>query len=450
MYESAADCARLRSSELKEHNGIMMFAKSYFGLNRSKAVSAAVIGIGAVGSVCLTHPAAYAAALATVNSAVTCATTAACVSGTNTKSGPGVSGTSSSGYGVLGTSTSNDGVKAVSSTWNGVSGLSTSAYGVKGVSSTNDGVYGSTTSGDAAIFGYATSSNYESVGVEGISSAGAGLFGSTNSANSAGVIGYAPAGIGISASTDSSSAYNAALYADASAGSAGTITQSYSGVGLSAASTTGYGLQAFSSNGPEALTAFNSGGDGADIRGTYIGIIGRAPASGGFPIALTDSAGNVVFQVDGAGDVAYKGQLQTLARTRSGATVQSYSATTTQPTVEDYGTGQLIAGSASVTLDPTFASTIDMTTAYRVFITPDGDTRGLFVATKTARGFVVRESQGGRSTVTFDYRIVATTQGQFGKRMSVASKASIANAPIAADHQTPVVPHVIRPALHAH
>jgi hypothetical protein len=33
----------------------------------------------------------------------------------------------------------------------------------------------------------------------------------------------------------------------------------------------------------------------------------------------------------------------------------------------------------------------------------------------------VRESQGGRSTVEFDYRIVATALGESGRRMSLIS-----------------------------
>jgi len=59
--------------------------------------------------------------------------------------------------------------------------------------------------------------------------------------------------------------------------------------------------------------------------------------------------------------------------------------------------------------------------AYRVFLTPNGDTCGLFVQKKTLQGFIVPESQGGRSTVTFDYRIVATPLGQLGRRMSAAT-----------------------------
>ena len=102
----------------------------------------------------------------------------------------------------------------------------------------------------------------------------------------------------------------------------------------------------------------------------------------------------------------------------------------------------LSAGSASVVLDPTFASSIDMRTPYRVFITPDGDTHGLFVALKTARGFIVRETEGGRSSIAFDYRILATAQGQVGKRMSQVGLASFPRAPITTlkRHKVPAMP----------
>ncbi len=76
--------------------------------------------------------------------------------------------------------------------------------------------------------------------------------------------------------------------------------------------------------------------------------------------------------------------------------VRSFSAHSTQPTVEDTGTAQLVAGAAGVRLDPAFAASIEPTAAYRVFVTPNGGTRGLFVASKSAGGFVVRESQAGR------------------------------------------------------
>jgi hypothetical protein len=43
---------------------------------------------------------------------------------------------------------------------------------------------------------------------------------------------------------------------------------------------------------------------------------------------------------------------------------------------------------------------------YRVFVTPEGDCRGLYVRRKSANSFVVRELMGGKSSVAFSYRIV--------------------------------------------
>ena len=296
-------------------------------------------------------------------------------------------------------------------------------------------MFGSTTSGAAAIYG--TGSDF-SAGLSGTSSNGDGVDGNSSGSGD-GVFGSSTSGTGVSGYSESDS--GTGVYGFNFGGGTGVYASTSSGAGLYGDALSGYGVQAHTSRGPEALTAFNDSGDGSDIRGTYIGMIGRAPASGGYPLVLTDSNGNDLFQVDGAGNVAFTGQLQTLARTSGGGTVQSYSPKATEPVMEDTGTAQLSAGSASVMLDPTFAASIDMRTPYRVFITPDGDTHGLFVALKTAHGFIVRESQGGRSSVAFDYRIVASTQGQIGKRMSLVSSAIFARAPITA------LKHYAAPAL---
>jgi hypothetical protein len=42
-----------------------------------------------------------------------------------------------------------------------------------------------------------------------------------------------------------------------------------------------------------------------------------------------------------------------------------------------------------------------------VFLTPEGDCRGLYVSERDERGFIVRELQGGHSDLGFSYRIVA-------------------------------------------
>ncbi len=71
---------------------------------------------------------------------------------------------------------------------------------------------------------------------------------------------------------------------------------------------------------------------------------------------------------------------------------------------EDFGTAKLKGGRAVVKLDPDFAKVI--TRDYRVFLTPEGDCRGLYVHQKSAASFEVRELLGGESAIAFCYRIV--------------------------------------------
>ena len=71
---------------------------------------------------------------------------------------------------------------------------------------------------------------------------------------------------------------------------------------------------------------------------------------------------------------------------------------------EDFGTAKLKGGRAVVKLDADFAKVI--TRDYRVFLTPEGDCRGLYVRRKTAASFEVRELMGGESAIPFSYRVV--------------------------------------------
>lgn len=85
---------------------------------------------------------------------------------------------------------------------------------------------------------------------------------------------------------------------------------------------------------------------------------------------------------------------------------------------EDYGSAELVEGAARVLLDAGFASTV-ATSEYYVFLMPEGDCRGLFVAKKDAEGFMVRELQGGRATLRFSYRIVARRKDVEAPRLAV-------------------------------
>jgi hypothetical protein len=78
---------------------------------------------------------------------------------------------------------------------------------------------------------------------------------------------------------------------------------------------------------------------------------------------------------------------------------------------EDFGHATLSNGVVHVEIDSTFAQTINTEMTYHVFLTPNGDCKGLYVAKKTATGFEVRELGGGQTNVTFDYRIVARRKG---------------------------------------
>lgn len=82
---------------------------------------------------------------------------------------------------------------------------------------------------------------------------------------------------------------------------------------------------------------------------------------------------------------------------------------------EDFGTARLKRGRAVVKLDADFAKVIKRGD-YRVFLTPEGDSRGLYVRRKSAASFEVRESQGGKSSIAFSYRVVGRRKDITGPR----------------------------------
>jgi hypothetical protein len=84
---------------------------------------------------------------------------------------------------------------------------------------------------------------------------------------------------------------------------------------------------------------------------------------------------------------------------------------------EDFGTGTLAHGTATVELDPDFAALVH-TDGYHVFLTPTGDSKGLYVSSRTATGFTVREQQGGTSSLAFDYRVVAKRKDVAAPRLA--------------------------------
>jgi len=86
---------------------------------------------------------------------------------------------------------------------------------------------------------------------------------------------------------------------------------------------------------------------------------------------------------------------------------------------EDFGTARLVRGRTRVKLDRDFAKVVRLAD-YHVFISPAGDSRGLYVSKKTKEGFEVREQQGGTGNVRFSYRIVARRKDFTAKRFARA------------------------------
>jgi hypothetical protein len=85
---------------------------------------------------------------------------------------------------------------------------------------------------------------------------------------------------------------------------------------------------------------------------------------------------------------------------------------------EDAGSAQLSDGEAIVNLEPIFGQTVNTEMEYHVFLTPNGDCRGLYVSRKSSTSFEVRELGGGASSIAFDYRIMAKRKGYEGIRLA--------------------------------
>jgi hypothetical protein len=78
---------------------------------------------------------------------------------------------------------------------------------------------------------------------------------------------------------------------------------------------------------------------------------------------------------------------------------------------EDIGSGQLTNGQAVVNIEAVFGETVNTSVDYHVFLTPNGDCKGLYVTQKSPGSFVVHELGGGTSSIAFDYRVVAKRKG---------------------------------------
>jgi len=121
------------------------------------------------------------------------------------------------------------------------------------------------------------------------------------------------------------------------------------------------------------------------------------------------------------GDLVCTGSTSQVVPLADKRQVQLYAMASPENWFEDFGSGTLQRGSASIALEPTFRETVSSSEEYHVFLTPKGDCKGLYVTGETANGFEVRELGEGKSSIAFDYRIVVRRKGYETIRLADAS-----------------------------
>ena len=377
-----------------------------------------------------------------------CQTSQPCVDVVNTGPGEAIRGLSHNDSGVDGATRAssthggeghiNAGVRGVDTSAQvgpenfstGLLGFSRTGFGISGFSKIHAGVYGQTTNpsfsdmyGTAGIEGFDQSNDTGqlNLGVEGGTFAGTGVFG------------FSTLGNGVRGITTNPSSMNqqhrAAVFG---------IDESTDGGGLD------FGVAGFSpGTGVAGISIAPPTAPGAPL----------APAvaayceNGGAAIQAADGfspTSNLLMTLDCLGNLTVKGTVTSggvqiiSSKTQRGVDVAAYAPRQTEPTIEDFGEGQLIAGRAHVDIRPDFGAAIERASRYLVFITPEGDNRGLYVIDKANTGFDVRESQEGRSSIAFSYRIVATPFGVRDERLPLMSDVRAREA--AAHRRTSVKP----------
>lgn len=161
---------------------------------------------------------------------------------------------------------------------------------------------------------------------------------------------------------------------------------------------------------PQVLAA----GSGGAFMGWTTGIFSKFNTTGiGQGMTIQDNYGAqwTVGVWDGSAyrKIAGTGTVNTIIPDMTGQPVLMTAPEAPEVLFEDYGQGQLINGMAQIFLDPIFTKNILVNDEHplRVFITLEGDCKGVFVTNKTANGFVVKELSGGSSNVPFTYQVVA-------------------------------------------
>ncbi len=295
----------------------------------------------------------------------------------------------------------------------GVAGISTSGYGIGAeVLGTNPALFSESTGTGPALQLATTSSTPTALTIASKNSTGLEI---TTENGGYGLEATADSGVAVQATGNTAGEFNSV------GGGAGyAYLGEQNGVGVAA-----YGNDTSSAKLPALLS--RSEGSNADILDGY-----NSTGTEVFAIESRTNGDDAVVPVDGS-DVNLEGDLYVTGgiyecmqndggcsaigakapkvpdtRTRDGRHVRTFESQSRQSTLEDFGSGHVVNGSAYVRLDPAITSALAGRASYVVFITPGGESHGLYFSNRSPQGFEVHETGNGRSTLDFSYRIVAT------------------------------------------
>lgn len=265
----------------------------------------------------------------------------------------------------------------------------TGGIGVQGAAKSATGV---------GVYGFAGSVVPSTVGPSGTGVYGAGP--------TQGVYGTSPSGAGVG--VVGLTANNIGVIGQGTGSGTGVFGASFNGTAIFGQSTNSISVH--------GLSVDNIGVQGDST--TFMGVYGNSTSGYGvFGRSATGTAGHF------DGTVAVVGAFTVIGGPKSagvrhtdGSLRRMYCQEAPEPWFEDFGRGAVEDGKATdITLDPDFVAVIKED--YDVFLTPNGDSKGLFVSKKESGRFAVQEQQGGTAKVMFSYRVVARRREDVGTRL---------------------------------
>jgi hypothetical protein len=213
-------------------------------------------------------------------------------------------------------------------------------------------------------------------------------------------------------------------------GGIGVAGRSMNSIGVSGRSSLGIGVHGFSFHGLGVAGRSNSSTgvqgvstSGLGVRGTSTNSVAVSGFSfrsfGGFfrgPPSTTGSSGSL--RLLGT-VVKSQGEYSEALPHPDGSQRLLYAPLSPESWYEDFGRGELVEGRGQVEFDPDFAAILGIDDGhYHVFLTPEGDSNGLYVSSRRPTAFEVHEQQGGTSSLTFSYRVVAKRKDAQPERLA--------------------------------